>query len=159
MNKAIKELICCLSKEKKIYEQYFSLTDKKIEAIKKADMDMFSAVFSEEKDILDKILLIEGDRSKIISKLSDKENVTISEISKMTNDVKLKNELDAVVDDFQELIHNLKEKNKICSILLQHNINYINYIINSIVTGEGTYGYGGKDENTKQKLNIFDKKV
>lgn len=159
MNRLVKELTQCLINEKKLYENYYLLVCRKIEITQKNDIDLFSQIINEEKVLLSKILLLEEKRSKLISMISDKSDVTISDISAMINNSFLKKEINVVIKEFSELINKIKEKNETCNNMIQLNINYINFMLSSVMTEDNTYSYNGKDENKKQKLNIFDKKV
>lgn len=159
MNSLVKELTQCLINEKKLYENYYLLVCRKIEATSKNNIESFSKIINEEKVLLNKILELEEKRTKLISMISDKSDATISDISAMINDSELKNEINIVIKEFNELINKIKEKNETCNSMIQLNINYINFILSSVMTEDSTYSYNGKDENKKQKLNIFDKKV
>lgn len=159
METLINELIYFLIEEKNIYDKYLALSIKKKDAIIKGDITSLDIVISEEKNIYNEITSLEEKRKLIISEISDDENITISEIANMTNDKIFIDKVNSLVSEFQKTIKEISVINQINQSLIKRNLNYIGYMINTVMTDDTIYNYNGLEETPSQKLNIFNKRV
>lgn len=158
MDRLINELIHCLIEEKSIYNKYLALSGLKQDAVIKCNITGLEKIIEEENMILNEMSLLENKRSVIVSGISDNKNITVAEIACITKDEGLKNRLNSHVTELKEIIEKIKEVNQTNCFMIQCNLNYIDYMLNSVMTEDSTYSCNGT-EGLKQKLNIFDKRV
>ena len=89
------------------------------------------------------------------------DNIVIADIIEKADNLEHKKQLKDLLDEFSGIISNQKKLNKTNQILLQKNINYIDFVMNNVILGNEnlTYSSGGSDNTSNQKTNIFDQRV
>lgn len=163
----VNELIQCLQDEKELYIKINELSLLKKEAIIKADIGEIEKIVDSEKLLLEKITLVETKRINVAEQISqhlqinDNQVFTVTEIIKRIDNPKLKARLLSIFNELSIIINRQKDLNKINQSLLGENLNYIKFMMDTIIFGNNdlTYGYEGNGSNLKQKVNIFDQRV
>lgn len=158
-NNAINILLNCLMCEKSLYEQYYDLSCQKKDAIMSSDISQLDALLEQEQKLSAKVAALEEKRRSIILSITDNESITISEIIEIVENEKQKQQLLELMQDFQKTMEKNKHINDINHELIKSNLNYIRYMLNTVLEEENTYGHNGMENSGTQKLNIFDQRV
>ncbi len=156
MKQAIDELINCLAMEKDIYQNCLNLSLLKKDAIIKGDINNLDKIVDDERSLVITISSLEEKRLKIVSRISGDENITVADVIKIVQDDGQKHRLLALVQGFDGIIEECRSINSTNYSMIKNNLNYISFMMNSILSGDKTYG--GK-KTGGQKINIFDERV
>lgn len=166
MDSEIRELIQCLNIEMDIYKRFAELSLLKKEIIIKGGVAELEAIIEDEKSLIDEINAAELERDKLVNSVSrlmnlNGDNIVIADIIEKADNPEHKKQLKDLLDEFSGIISNQKKLNKTNQILLQKNINYIDFVMNNVILGNEnlTYSSGGSDNTSNQKTNIFDQRV
>lgn len=166
MNPLIEELKQVLTEELEIYKTIHEYALKKTDIITSGKINELDKLTQIEQTLIIKIGKLEDKREEVIEKIGKKLNlkkdVNLSAIMPYI-DKKDEKEINAIRDEFVNLLNKLKDRNQINSVLIKDSLEYINFNINLLTQStsiEGaTYSKDKGKDGSIQNRNLFDKKV
>ncbi len=166
MQAILDELIAILEEQRSHQAALVELSERKTKAITAGDADVLHGIVEEEKAVLGLIKGVEKRQSRCVRSLAEalnlpEEQVRMSLIIERAEGsqrqalVRLREELTALVE--QQMKHN-----EINMKLLQMNMDYVQFMLNSATNQKSgaTYGQGGSIQSaTSASLKLLDRKV
>lgn len=138
MASLIEELIETLDKEEKIYNELLPVVEQKAQIIIKNDLEQLQYITTVEQDFVDKITVLEHNRSKIISNIAivmnkKVEDLNLKAIIAMLEKQPVEQEkLSKLHDSLSTKLFQLKELNLQNKTLLEQSLEMIEFTMNVI---------------------------
>ncbi len=138
MASLIEELIETLDKEEKIYNELLPVVEQKAQIIIKNDLEQLQYITTVEQDFVDKITVLEHNRSKIISNIAivmnkKVEDLNLKAIIAMLEKQPVEQEkLSKLHDSLSTKLFRLKELNLQNRALLEQSLEMIEFTMNVI---------------------------
>lgn len=164
MNKRIEDLILTLTKEQEIYQMLVEIAEDKKTIIIESKVKELEKLTAKEQGLAMSLMKLEDLRGRIVDDLLKDMGLTkVETITELINylepDEKIR--LGSVKNQLQQVVGLLKDKNQLNGQLIEQSLRYIEFNM-SLMAGleeDNKYSKSAKEQQTKQRKNLFDVKV
>ncbi|ADH60315.1 FlgN family protein [Thermoanaerobacter mathranii subsp. mathranii str. A3] len=153
------KLIEVLRGETEIYKVLLDLAIKKTDVIIAGKIKELDKIVQMEKQLVKKLMELEGQREDILEKIDLEGEVTINDLIETVFPEEAEN-LKAIKYNLADILKKLNERNKLNAALLEQALEYVNYTIQTISQAlENNDGIYGNNGNVKKYTSLIDKKA
>lgn len=135
-------LINILKKQKELYESLYLLAVKKMEIVKKNNIDALNQIMKDEQTHISAIHVLESEREQLMEKMANgKKPFTLSDCINIANNQE-KEVLTEISEQLVTLLEKLKEQNDLNQQLLYQSLQFINFSLNLLNPEASIPSYG-----------------
>ncbi|MDP9750550.1 MULTISPECIES: flagellar protein FlgN [Thermoanaerobacter] len=153
------KLIEVLRGETEIYKVLLDLAIKKTDVIIAGKIKELDKIVQMEKQLVKKLMELEGQREDILEKVDIEGKMTITDVIESVSSEEAEN-LKDIKYNLTNILKELEERNKLNAALIEQALEYVNYSIqtisNALESNDGVYGNNG---NMKKYTSLIDKKA
>ncbi|MFV9566929.1 flagellar protein FlgN [Thermoanaerobacter mathranii] len=153
------KLIEVLRGETEIYKVLLDLAIKKTDVIIAGKIKELDKIVQMEKQLVKKLMELEGQREDILEKVDIEGKMTITDVIESVSSEEAEN-LKDIKYNLTNILKELEERNKLNAALIEQALEYVNYSIqtisNALESNDGVYGNNG---NMKRYTSLIDKKA
>jgi flagellar biosynthesis/type III secretory pathway chaperone len=153
------KLVDVLRGETEIYKVLLDLAIKKTDVIIAGKIKELDKIVQMEKQLVKKLMELEGQREDILEKVDIEGKMTITDVIESVSSEEAEN-LKDIKYNLTNILKELEERNKLNAALIEQALEYVNYSIqaisNALESNDGVYGNNG---NMKKYTSLIDKKA
>ncbi|ADD01776.1 FlgN family protein [Thermoanaerobacter italicus Ab9] len=153
------KLVDVLRGETEIYKVLLDLAIKKTDVIIAGKIKELDKIVQMEKQLVKKLMELEGQREDILEKVDIEGKMTITDVIESVSSEEAEN-LKHIKYNLTNILKELEERNKLNAALIEQALEYVNYSIqtisNALESNDGVYGNNG---NMKKYTSLIDKKA